>query len=217
MIYSENFFKAQREYLVSKLKKRGIKSESVLNAIGTIQREHFIDQAFINRAYEDSALPIDNEQTISQPFTVAFMTELLNVQPNDKILEIGTGSGYQACVLACLGAKVFSIERVQHLYKQASKLISKLGYSVVLKYGDGTLGWKDYAPYKGIIVTAGAPFVPESLKEQLAIGGRIVIPVGDRASQKLTIIDRMSDTLYKTSEYDGFKFVPLIGKQGWQD
>lgn len=174
-----------------------------------------MDSALENRAYEDGALPIGCGQTISQPFTVAAQTELLEVKKGDKILEIGTGSGYQAAILCHLGANVYSVERHEPLYLSARQILKELGYRAHLKYGDGTLGWSAYAPYDGIVVTAGAPVVPEDLIRQLAVGGRLIVPVGDQNIQTMTRITRVSEDEFKQEQLKQYKFVPLIGEKGW--
>lgn len=206
----------QRQQLVETLRKKGITDERVLKAIGTIEREKFIPATMVHNAYKDIALPIGYEQTISQPYTVAFMTEKLNVREDDKILEVGTGSGYQAAILEFLGARVYSIEINLELYHRTVKLFDKLGIRVHAKYGDGTLGWAEYAPFDGIIVTAGSPSIPQKLKEQLAVGGRLVIPVGGRDYQDLYVLTKLSEKEFKTEVYPRFAFVPLLGKEGWE-
>ena len=208
-------FVRPRQKLVELLKEKGIKDTNVLNAIGKIPRHKLVDTALHNRAYADSALPIGLGQTISQPYTVAAQTELLELQKGDKILEIGTGSGYQCMVLCEIGAEVYSVERHNELYHRAKEAMKEEGYSPLLKSGDGTLGWPTYAPYDGIIVTAGAPVVPDDLIKQLKINGVLVIPVGDEKTQKMLKITRVSETEYKQDEYNDFKFVPLIGEKGW--
>jgi protein-L-isoaspartate(D-aspartate) O-methyltransferase len=180
----------------------------------TVERHLFVPEPFTNRSYEDSALPIGKGQTISQPYTVAFMTQALGVRAGDKILEIGTGSGYQSSVLSVLGARVFSIERDHELLAGARKMFDRLGYRIATKGGDGTVGWNEFAPYNGIIVTAGAPDVPRPLTEQLAEGGKLVIPVGTLQQQALIVITRHCEEFIRR-EIEGFKFVPLIGKMGW--
>ncbi len=185
--------------------------------MSSIPRERFIHDAFAQKAYEDSALPLTNLQTISQPYTVAYMTSLLQVRPHDSILEIGTGSGYQAAVLAQLGAKVYSVEREYDLHRQATQVLRDLGYSVQTRYGDGTIGWSQFAPYDGIIVTAGAPDIPKTLLMQLKIGGKMVIPSGNRQMQTLYLITRQNEIDFDSIELEEFKFVPLIGREGWQD
>lgn len=207
----------QRQKLVDILRERGIRDESVLAAINAIPREAFVPVAIRSRAYEDSALPIDNRQTISQPYTVAFMTQALRVTPGMKILEIGTGSGYQAAVLAHLGATVVSIERHPQLSQKARTVLSTLGYNVQCRVGDGTIGFREGGPYQGIIVTAGAPDVPEPLAKQLAIGGCLIVPVGSKEDQELYSVVRSSEDAWKVSNLGPFKFVPLIGHSGWDE
>lgn len=200
--------------MISILEMKGITDPSVLNVMAKVERHLFVEAPFINRAYEDSALPIGHQQTISQPYTVAFMTQALAPKPGDKVLEVGTGSGYQAVILATMGCRVFTIERHLGLLTGARKMFDSLELRIASKGGDGTIGWSEFAPFDGIIVTAGAPEVPESLKKQLADGGRLVIPVGDRDIQKLVIMRREGDSFLK-EEVFGFKFVPLVGKNGW--
>ncbi|MEW5798060.1 MAG: protein-L-isoaspartate(D-aspartate) O-methyltransferase [Bacteroidota bacterium] len=208
-------FESERKELIEILKEKGITDTNVLQAIGKVERHLFVDPMFINRAYEDNALPIGSEQTISQPYTVAFMTQALKPAKGMKVLEIGTGSGYQSAVLASIGCRVFTIERHLSLLITARKMFDRLHLHVVSKGGDGSIGWSEHAPYDGIIVTAGSPSIPEPLINQLAEGGRIVIPVGDRDSQQLIIGTKMKDALLK-EVVEGFKFVPLIGKNAWK-
>ncbi|HET7152589.1 MAG TPA: protein-L-isoaspartate(D-aspartate) O-methyltransferase [Candidatus Kapabacteria bacterium] len=203
-----------QEALVEELRSRGIKSERVLAAMGAVDREAFVPAALRPRAYEDIALPIDCMQTISQPFTVAFMSELLDIQKGMKVLEIGTGSGYQAAVLCAMGARVFTIERHAPLLLEARRILEKLGYNAATKIGDGTVGWSEYAPYDGIIVTAGAPQIPDALVNQLNLGGRLVVPVGSKETQKLMLAEKKEEGV-AVSEWNDFKFVPLVGKGGW--
>ncbi|MGA2298867.1 MAG: protein-L-isoaspartate(D-aspartate) O-methyltransferase [FCB group bacterium] len=210
-----SFFNEKRRILIESLRRKGIDDELVLDAMNRLPREKFVNPSFINNAYEDNALPIDCGQTISQPYTVAYMTSLLNIQTNDKVLEIGTGSGYQAAVLSLLGAKVFTVERIPELTEQARKIFKELGLSVNTRIGDGTLGWKEFAPYKGIIITAAAPKVPQNILSQLDIGGIMVVPIGDKSVQTMYIVEKVNENKYKESRSDSFKFVPLIGKEGW--
>jgi len=212
---SHKRFGRRRSQLVKKIEEKGIKDQNVLQAVNSVPRHIFVDTAFENRAYEDSALPIGNDQTISQPYTVAAQTELLEVKKGDKILEIGTGSGYQAAILLHMGAEVYSVERHEKLYLNAKEILQELGYRPHLKLGDGSLGWGAYAPYDGIVVTAGAPVVPEDLKKQLEIGGKLVVPVGDQKSQVMIRITRTGEDEYKEERLSHFKFVPLIGEKGW--
>jgi protein-L-isoaspartate(D-aspartate) O-methyltransferase len=208
-------FDEEREEMVALIKDRGVMDGNVIRALSVVQRHLFVPEPFTTRAYEDSALPIGKGQTISQPYTVAVMTEALVIKKGDKVLEIGTGSGYQAAILAEMGARVFSIERDQDLLAGARKVLDAIGYHVAAKCGDGTVGWKEFSPFSGIIVTAGAPSVPQPLLDQLAEGGRLVIPVGDLDFQTLVICTRHGKG-YDRRETDGFKFVPLIGKMGWR-
>lgn len=205
----------EKRKLVENLWSKGIKDELVLKAIYDIPREKFISDALRKFAYDDNALPIECAQTISQPFTVAYMTQILNVKPGDKILEIGTGSGYQAAILFSMGAQVFSIERIDKLYQNASRLLKELGFNICLKLDDGTLGWDEFAPYDKIIVTAGAPDIPAQLIEQLKANGKLIIPVGDHETQRLLEITKTDETISK-KYYEFFKFVPLIGEDGWK-
>ncbi|MDZ7718363.1 MAG: protein-L-isoaspartate(D-aspartate) O-methyltransferase [Balneolaceae bacterium] len=213
--YSNRKHIQRRNALADKLQKRGIQDQNVLEAIRSIPRHEFVDTALENKAYEDTALPIGAGQTISQPYTVAAQTELLEVKKGEKILEIGTGSGYQAAILCHMGAEVYSVERQEKLYHKAKKILGKLGYRPQLKLGDGTLGWSAYAPYDGIVVTAGAPGVPEDLVEQLNIGGRLIVPVGNQKSQVMVRVTRVSENEYDEERLQHFKFVPLIGEKGW--
>lgn len=205
----------RRNALAKKLEGKGIEDQNVLNAIRSIPRHEFVDTALENKAYEDTALPIGAGQTISQPYTVAAQTELLEVNKGEKILEIGTGSGYQAAILCQMGADVFSVERQEKLYHRAKEILNNLGYRPELKLGDGTVGWSAYAPYDGIVVTAGAPEVPEDLIEQLKVGGRLIVPVGTQDSQVMVRITRVSENEYDEERLQHFKFVPLIGEKGW--
>ncbi|RCT54428.1 protein-L-isoaspartate(D-aspartate) O-methyltransferase [Winogradskyella sp. KYW1333] len=202
--------KGMRQQLVDIIKKKGIKDERVLGAIGKIPRHLFMDSGFIDHAYADKAFPIAADQTISQPYTVAFQTELMQVKPGDKVLEIGTGSGYQCAVLIELGAKVFSIERQQELFKKTFKFLPKIGYRAKkLIFGDGYKGLAEEAPFDSIIVTAGAPFVPKPLLSQLKVGGRLVIPVGDSV-QTMTLYLRKGEKEFEKHEFGEFRFVPLL-------
>ncbi|MCZ7603803.1 MAG: protein-L-isoaspartate(D-aspartate) O-methyltransferase [Melioribacteraceae bacterium] len=208
---------AERKELVDHLRKRGIKDELVLGAIMKVERHLFVPDVMVHHAYNDNALPIGKGQTISQPYTVAYMTEALQISEGDKILEIGTGSGYQAAILVAMGCKVYTIERDVDLYNRTQKLFDKLSIRVALKCGDGTIGWEEFAPFNKIIVTAGGPDIPKKLLKQLAVGGRMVIPVGDRATQSLKIIDKIDEESFSINERPNFAFVPLIGKEGWNN
>lgn len=209
--------KGLRKQLVLQIAKKGIKDKAVLKAINSIPRHFFFDKIFDQHAYEDKAFPIDAGQTISQPYTVAFQTQMLQVKPGDKILEIGTGSGYQACVLVELGAKVYTIEYQKKLYQKAIRFLPKLGYQPHMYQGDGSKGMPRFAPYDGIIVTAGAPSVPEELIQQLKIGGRLVIPVGNNDIQSMVLIQKVDENKIKKKQFDNFSFVPLRGDKGWKE
>lgn len=213
--YSNRQFDLARQQLVETIRGKGVSDSGVLEAVATVPRHVFVDDVFRPRSYEDSALPISCQQTISQPYTVAFMTQLLQVGHGDKVLEVGTGSGYQACILAEMGARVFTIERHFDLLELARSRFDQLGYNVASKVGDGSIGWSQFAPYRGIIVTAGAPDIPPSLLRQLDDGGRLVIPVGDQATQNMIVVQRQGDD-FVHSKHAGFKFVPLVGKEGWR-
>ena len=205
-----------RKKLVSFLRgERKIEDEDVLNAICRVHRHYFFDETFWNQAYRDIAFPIGEGQTISQPYTVAYQTQLLHVKPGDRVLEIGTGSGYQTCVLLELKAEVFTIERQEKLYERAKLFLGKMNYKPVFFCGDGSMGIIAHAPYDKILVTAGAPFVPETLLKQLKIGGTCVIPVGDEKSQKMITVIRASENDYERIELDTFRFVPLVGDRAW--
>ena len=208
--------KTERNILIDNIEKKGVTDKNVLKAMREVEREKFIPLMMRPNAYRDIALPIGYEQTISQPYTVAFMTQQLNVKPGDKVLEIGTGSGYQAAILEKMGARVYSIERHNELYRRTQKLFDKLGIRVSTKCGDGTIGWSEYAPFDGIIVTAGSPDIPESLKKQLAINGRMVIPVGGKHTQTLKVVHRVSESEYEIDSIPEFAFVPLIGREAWE-
>lgn len=200
----------KRRQLVLVLEQKGITQAAVLNAIGDIPRHLFLDSSFVDHAYQDKAFPIGAEQTISQPYTVAFQSEQLQLKPGMKVLEIGTGSGYQTAVLCHMGAAVYSIERQHELFRTSLKRLPALGYKPKkLIFGDGYKGYPEQAPYDRIIVTAGAPLVPEALLSQLTVGGRMVIPVGE-ANQKMTVITRTSDNDFQKLELGDFRFVPLL-------
>jgi protein-L-isoaspartate(D-aspartate) O-methyltransferase len=199
-----------RKKLVEGLKIKGIKDEQVLAAIGKVPRHLFMESSFLNFAYKDQAFPIGAGQTISQPYTVAFQTQLLQVQENDKILEVGTGSGYQAAVLVELGARVFTIERQKELFQKVQSFLPEIGYQPAFFFGDGYEGLPNFAPFDKILVTAGAPDVPSALKEQLKVGGRMVIPVGNETRQEMLVVIRISEEEYKTEKHGGFVFVPLL-------
>ncbi|UNY98214.1 protein-L-isoaspartate(D-aspartate) O-methyltransferase [Zhouia spongiae] len=203
--------KGMRNKLAEVVAAKGIKDNRILDAIRKIPRHLFMDSSFEDHAYQDKAFPIAADQTISQPYTVAFQTELLEISPGDKILEIGTGSGYQTAVLLEMGALVYSVERQKELFKKTNIFLPKLGYRPRrLVFGDGYKGLPEEAPYDGIIVTAGAPFVPKPLLAQLKIGGKLVIPVG-QDSQVMTLFTRKSDVEFEKQELGQFRFVPLLG------
>lgn len=203
-----------RNKLVKTLEKKGISDPNVLKAIGKVPRHVFFETALLDHAYQDKAFPIGEGQTISQPYTVAFQTEKLEIKLGDRVLEIGTGSGYQACILLELGAKVYTIEYNKKLYDRTKVLLPKLGYSPYFFHGDGSKGLPAKAPYNKIIVTAGAPVVPKSLTDQLADNGILIIPVGNRDKQVMLRITKKKDQLI-TEEFENFAFVPLLGKEGW--
>jgi len=211
-------YRRRRNRLVQKLHDRGIQNQRVLDAIEAVPRHEFVEPAFRDRAYSDEALPIGLNQTISQPFTVAYQTSLLAVDPYDRILEVGTGSGYQAAVLCEMGARVFSVERHEELLDRTQALLDELGYSIRTRHGDGTKGWRAFAPYDGIVVTAAAPSIPDALLHQLREpsddmqGGRLVIPVGGSGGQTMTRITRTGSGPhdYEREEYHNFRFVPLV-------
>ena len=199
-----------RNQLVSLLKEKGIVDKYVLEAINKIPRHLFLNSTFADFAYQDKAFPIGEGQTISQPYTVAFQTQLLEVKKDHKILEIGTGSGYQTAVLFLMGAKVYSVERQNKLFKQTSLILPKLGIRPKhLSFGDGYKGLPEYAPFDSIIVTAGAPTIPQALMAQLKIGGRLVIPLGEE-NQIMTLLIRKNETQFEKHEFGDFKFVPLL-------
>lgn len=204
-----------RNKLVKILQKKGISDPGILAAIGKVPRHLFFDNALLEHAYQDKAFPIGEGQTISQPYTVAFQTEKLEVRPGDRVLEIGTGSGYQACVLLELGAKVFTIEYNRKLYEAVRTFLPRIGYKPYFFYGDGSKGLPSKAPFDRILVTAGAPVIPNTLVDQLADGGILVIPVGNRDKQKMVRIRKKGSSLIK-EEFDNFAFVPLLGEEGWE-
>jgi len=202
--------KGLRNKLVKVVEGKGIKDKKVLEAIAKVPRHLFMDSGFIDFAYQDNAFPIAADQTISQPYTVAFQTELLELKKGDKVLEIGTGSGYQTAVLIELKAEVYSIERQKELYEKTRKFLPKLGYvAKKLSFGDGYIGWEEYAPFDKILVTAGAPFVPKPLLSQLKVGGRLVIPVGEDV-QTMTLYIRKGEKEFEKHELGQFRFVPML-------
>ncbi len=209
------YAQARNNMVNTQLMPRGIRDPRVLAAMRQVPRHRFVPSALWDQAYNDYPLPIGEDQTISQPYIVALMTEILEPKDSDRVLEVGVGSGYQAAVLAELVAQVFTMDRVGPLATRAQETLKSMGYrNIKVRFGDGTLGWPEEAPFDGIMVTAAAPQVPRPLTEQLALGGRLVIPVGDRYSQTLTLVRQTRDGL-KFEYHGGCRFVPLIGKYGW--
>jgi len=206
----------QRESMVElQIRRRGITDGRVLKAMRDVLRHKFVEEALISVAYQDNPLPIGCGQTISQPYIVALMTQLLDIKDDHKILEIGTGSGYQAAILSKLAMSVVTVERIFELYQQSKELLRKLGYNnIIVVNGDGSIGYKEYAPYDRIIVTASSPRVPDSLIEQLSPNGKIVIPIGNRIIQRLEVILKEGESV-KREVSEGVRFVPLIGKEAW--
>lgn len=203
--------KGMRKRLVNEIRSKGVKDQRILDAVNKIPRHLFLDSSFLEFAYEDKPFPIGSGQTISQPYTVAFQTELLEVKKGQKILEIGTGSGYQACVLAELGAKVFSIERQKKLYEKTKVFLPKIGYrQIKLFYGDGYKGVPAFAPYDGILITAAAPEIPEKLVSQLKTGGVIVLPLGGGDVQTMLRLTKKEDGTLQEEQFGAFRFVPLL-------
>jgi len=207
----DNFqHKGLRKKLIDSIRSKGISDEAVLEAMGRVPRHLFMDSGFINFSYTDKAFPIAAGQTISQPYTVAFQTELLAVKRHQKVLEVGTGSGYQTAVLLELGARVYTIERQHQLFLEAQKTLAPLNYKPVYFYGDGYEGLPAYAPFERILITAAAPEIPQRLLDQLSIGGILVVPEGDRSGQKMVRMVRQSETGFERSEHGYFSFVPLL-------
>ncbi len=205
------------EKLLKKLHVKGISDRRVLDAFRKVPRHRFVDKALFDQAYDDNALPIGLGQTISQPYVVALMTQLLELKENEKILEIGTGSGFQAAILAQFSMRVYTIERHRELGERSRRLLRELGYhNIVFKIGDGTQGWPQHAPFDKIIVTAGAPVVPRELTQQLAVGGKLLIPAGNRQVQELELYHRRENSIEKSTE-GSVLFVPLIGQSGWEE
>jgi len=206
---------ARARMVETQLRARGIVDARVLDAFLSVARHEFVDPGLVGEAYADRPLPIGHGQTISQPYMVALMTQCLAPQPGDRVLEVGTGSGYQAAILSCLARTVFTIERIAPLAQRAKEAFARLGLTNVLqRVGDGSIGWEAYAPYDGIVVTAGAPRVPPSLLQQLTDGGRLVIPTGSTATQTLRVLVRQGDRFGERDEA-GCVFVPLVGEEGW--
>jgi protein-L-isoaspartate(D-aspartate) O-methyltransferase len=215
----DRYAKQRKKMVDSQIRSRGIRDERVLRAMEKIPRHLFVDEGLVDQAYSDSPLPIGEKQTISQPYIVALMTEALELKGREKVLELGTGSGYQAAILAELADRVFTIERIAPLAQKARKLLESLNYyNVVFRVGDGTYGYREESPFEGILVTAGSPSIPRLLVEQLAIGGRLVIPVGGRFSQSLIKLTRLSENPddVKKEDLGGCRFVNLIGEYGWK-
>lgn len=204
--------KGMRRQLIEELKEKGISNPDVLAAFDKVPRHFFLDSSFTNQAYSNTAFQIGAGQTISHPFTVALQTSLLELERGHKVLEIGTGSGFQTCILCAMGAKVVSIERQKELFINAKDSIEKLGYTARLFYGDGYKGKASYAPYDSILVTCGAPFIPEDLKKQLKIGGKLVIPIGEGKNQIMHRLTKISDEEWETETYGVFSFVPMLEK-----
>ena len=203
--------KGMRKSLVEELKNKGISDENVLNAINAVPRHVFLDSSFLNFAYQDKAFPIGSGQTISQPFTVAFQSSLLEIKKNMKVLEIGTGSGYQACVLAEMGAKVFSIERQRKLYTKTKAFLAEFPYRIKMFLGDGNKGLPTYGPFDRILITAAAPEIPQALIDQLKVGGMMVIPLCENEEhQTMLRLTKQEDGTLKREEYGDFKFVPML-------
>lgn len=209
---------ARRRMVEGQVIARGITDQRVIDAMLKVPRHMFVEEALQSQAYQDAPLPIGERQTISQPYMVAIMSQALVLQGTEKVLEIGTGSGYQAAILALLAEQVFSLERIPALARRARRVLDECGFSKVnIRVADGTLGWQEMAPFDGIMVTAGAPEVPRDYLEQLAVGGRLVIPVGDRSSQVLMRITRSGENEYQEERILGCRFVPLVGNCGWQE
>jgi protein-L-isoaspartate(D-aspartate) O-methyltransferase len=213
----DEFEKARERMVDLQIVRRGIKDPRVIAAMKKVPRHLFVSESLRSQAYEDHPLPIEEKQTISQPYIVALMTEALQLKGHEKVLEIGTGSGYQTAILAELADKVFTIERIPLLAEKARKRLEELGCkNIVYRIGDGTLGWPEEAPFDGILVSAAAPSIPQPLIDQLAMGGRLIIPVGDRLSQELVLVERVPEGIRK-SFLGGVRFVDLIGKWGWKE
>lgn len=207
--------KGQRNRLVDSLAEKGISDLAVLEAMRRVPRHWFVESALADSAYEDRPLPISEKQTISQPFTVAYQTQLLAITKGMKVLEIGTGSGYQCAVLCEMGARVFTVEIHAALYKQAQIALAELDYDPSMLCGDGSAGWAKHQPYDRILVTAACPRIPEQLQKQLAIGGKMVLPLGNLETQEMCVVDKLSANEFQIQRFDRFKFVPLTGKYGF--
>jgi len=217
MIRNHDFRLAREKMVKTQLIPRGIKDQRVLEVMKEVRRDLFVEEALVGEAYNDHPLPIGHNQTISQPFIVALMTEALGLKGDEKVLEIGTGSGYQTAILARLADKVYTVERIRSLMIKARSLLADLNYSNILfKAFDGTLGWDEYAPYNATIVTAGAPSLPKPLLDQLADGGRLIIPIGNKFSQELIKVTKKKGT-YQEENLGGCRFVDLVGVHGWKE
>jgi protein-L-isoaspartate(D-aspartate) O-methyltransferase len=217
---TDRFLKQRMKMVDAQIRARGIADPRVLQAMEKIPRHWFVDEGLVGQAYADTPLPIDRQQTISQPYIVALMSEAMELTGKEKVLEIGTGSGYQTAILAELAERVFSVERIAVLAARARKVLDLLNdYNVAIRVGDGTYGWREEAPFEAIMVTAGAPRIPRTLVEQLAVGGRLVVPVGGRHSQILTRVTRLSvdPDDQKREDLGGCRFVDLIGEHGWEN
>jgi protein-L-isoaspartate(D-aspartate) O-methyltransferase len=212
-------FRNEREQMTADLQQRGIRHPAVLAAMHRVPREQFIAPSHHHLAYSDAPLPIAAGQTISQPYIVAYMLQALHLSPQDRVLEIGTGSGYAAAILSLIAAEVYTVERHQELAQSAANLLAKLRFhNIRVHWGDGSLGWPEFAPYNGIIVAAGGPSIPPALRQQLAIGGRLVMPVGRWPhAQRLIRLTRRSTHEFTREKMGSVRFVPLIGAQGWRD
>ena len=202
--------KGLRKKLVSTLRKKGIKNDKVLEAFENVPRHFFMESGFIEFAYKDQAFPIGSGQTISQPYTVAFQTELLDPEKHEKVLEVGTGSGYQTAILCEMGVKVYSIERFRELYLKAKSILNSMGYNPYLFYGDGYKGVTTYAPYDKILITAGAPEIPEELLKQLKVGGKMVLPLGNQHGQEMTLVEKTREDEFERKSFGSFIFVPMV-------
>jgi protein-L-isoaspartate(D-aspartate) O-methyltransferase len=205
--------KGMRKMLVEMLRDKGIKDEKVLEAISKVPRHFFLDSSFLEFAYQDKAFPIGSGQTISQPYTVAYQSSLLQVRPDEKILEIGTGSGYQSCILIELGAKVYSIERQKNLYERTKSFLPSIGYYPKLFYGDGYKGLPAFAPFDKILITAATEEIPDGLIKQLKTGGMLVAPIGPKEFQTMVSVRKTTDDLLERTEHDRFRFVPMLEKR----
>lgn len=215
---SDPFAIARRNMVERQISGRGVQDQRVIQALLAVPRHLFVEEALQGQAYSDFPLPIGERQTISQPFMVARMTEALQLRGGERVLEIGTGSGYQAAVLSRVAARVYTIERIPALARRARRILDAIGCAnVQIRVGDGTLGWPEEAPFEGIMVTAGAPAIPEDYRQQLAVGGRLVIPVGGAQSQSLVRITRVAADRFQQEELLDCRFVPLIGVHGWRD